>query len=181
MNDELAAAEEVADDGSFSAIDFLGNETQDETGSGYDSDDIEEADMTTREPNYSKANKKRFYHLCQRLEHLARLNTEKTKRKVSKEERLQILLPPELLADFTEHGASVFPILRLLMTREDTTLKVFTKETTLAKAYCQVLGTFVLFLCVSSASVGKYAIFKIISFSSSCLMTLFYLCLLSFS
>lgn len=147
MNNELAAAEDVADDRSFSAIEFLGNETQEETSSGYDSDDIEEADMASKEPNYSKANKKRFYHICQRLEHLSRINTEKTKRKISKEERLQILLPPELLAEFTEEEASVFPILRLLMTREDTTLKVVTKETTLAKAYCQVLGMSVL-ICI---------------------------------
>lgn len=88
-----------------------------------------------RPPSYTRANSVDFRMLCQRLEALDKMS--KTKKSMSKEEKLSLLLPPKLLkaiADGDPPG-SPFPLIRLLLPGKDSSRSFTTKEKSIAIAY----------------------------------------------
>jgi DNA ligase N terminus len=119
------------------------DDDDDENGSLGDKDDSStdsgKADLDVtgleRPPSYTRANSIDFRMLCQRLEALDKFS--RTKRAMSKEEKLSLLLPPKLLKAIAEGDppGSPFPLIRLLLPGKDSSRSFTTKEKSIAIAY----------------------------------------------
>jgi hypothetical protein len=88
-----------------------------------------------RPPSYTRANSIDFRMLCQRLEALDEIS--RTKKAMSKEEKLSLLLPPKLLNAIAagDPPGSPFPLIRLLLPGKDSSRSFTTKEKSIAIAY----------------------------------------------
>jgi hypothetical protein len=95
------------------------------------------------EPSYAKANGISFAKLVARMEMLYQLKVRKPKHVPTQEEKLQVLLPPPLLAHLTQPTTppeSLFPLLRLCMPEKDASWELRMKEKTIAMAYANALS-----------------------------------------
>lgn len=102
----------------------------------YGSENDEPAITEEIEPDYTRANKIKFCELVDRLEHLW---MERSKRYWTKEQKLEYLLPKQLLV--TLKGGSPYPILRLMMPKIDTSRPHFGMlESSIINAWKGALG-----------------------------------------
>lgn len=132
--------EQASKNEATSTGDYEDEEDSEDEGNGSDSDPGEDVGGIEYRPSYRKANRLQFKDICEALEWLDKYqrNKNSVKKKLSKQERLKILLPPKLLEKMK--SGSPFPLFRLLMPDKDTSRKTRTKEQSLANAYAEVLG-----------------------------------------
>jgi DNA ligase N terminus len=109
-----------------------GEEEQDETGQ-----------RRRLEPSFKFHGESKFSGLCKRLEYISRRKHDKKKRAISKQDMLNILIPPRLFEEEkarmsagVEPPESIFPMLRLLYPEKDGSRCMGMKEAKLAEAYC---------------------------------------------
>jgi hypothetical protein len=110
-----------------------------------------DADVQPRpEPSYENANSVQFFTICERLQSMFDINkSKKKKRKISQEEKLKCLLPPQLVhgivtkettSSSDAQSSSIFPLLRLYLPKKDGSRRCNVKEKTLAQMYAKALN-----------------------------------------
>jgi DNA ligase N terminus/ATP dependent DNA ligase domain len=105
----------------------------------------EEQDETRQrrlEPSLKFHGESTFSGLCKRLEYICRRKHDKKKRSLSKQDMLNILIPPRLFEEEkarmkagVEPPESIFPMLRLLYPDQDSSRRLGVKEAKLAEVY----------------------------------------------
>lgn len=92
-----------------------------------------------REPSYDKANAIPFVQVCQRLEYLWKVRLNAKKRILTKQKKLEILLP-DALKQYLE-GGSPFPYLRLILAEHDSSRPhTGLKEARIAETWAKAMG-----------------------------------------
>lgn len=92
-----------------------------------------------REPSYDKANAIPFVQVCQRLEYLWKVRLNVKKRILTKQKKLEILLP-DALKQYLE-GGSPFPYLRLILAEHDSSRPhTGLKEARIAETWAKAMG-----------------------------------------
>lgn len=91
------------------------------------------------EPSYGRANKMKFSAICQRMDELWQLRTNKKKNKRVKDiDKMMHLLPPKLIKAIEPQ--SLYPILRLMIPEVDNSRNTYVKEKFIAAMYTDALG-----------------------------------------
>ena len=92
-----------------------------------------------REPSYDKANAIPFAQVCQRLEYLWKVRLNAKKRILTKQQKLEILLP-DALKQYLD-GGSPFPYLRLILAEHDSSRPhTGLKEVRIAETWAKAMG-----------------------------------------
>ena len=108
----------------------------------FDDDNAEIPTLETyipREPSYDKANAIPFVQVCQRLEYLWKVRLNAKKRILTKQQKLEILLP-DALKQYLE-GGSPFPYLRLILAEHDSSRPhTGLKEARIAETWAKAMG-----------------------------------------
>lgn len=108
----------------------------------FDDDTAEISTLETyvpREPSYDKANAIPFAQVCQRLEYLWKVRLNAKKRILTKQQKLEILLP-DALKQYLD-GGSPFPYLRLILAEHDSSRPhTGLKEVRIAETWAKAMG-----------------------------------------